>query len=99
VYLNPTLTGASFNSVDTNSAVEFDTAATAVSGGTIVKEFYVPASSSLTAAISADIIAALELLTLGLDIAGSVQDTLVIAGRSTAGGTNTWAQIDWQEYQ
>lgn len=99
VLLNPTLTAASFASVDTNSAVEFDTAATAVSGGTLVKELYVPASSSLTASAAASIIAQLELLSLALNIAGNTQDVLTIAGRSTAGGTNTVAQMDWVEYQ
>ncbi len=99
VYLNATLTGASFASVDTNSAVEFDTAATVVTGGTLVKELYVPANSTLLAAVSSAVSAAMDLITLGLDVAGSVQDTLTIAARSTGGGTNTWAQIDWQEYQ
>jgi len=99
VYLNATLTGASFASVNSSSAVEFDTAATAISGGTLVRELYVPASSSLTSTVSADIVAALELLTLGLDISGSVQDVLTVAGKSTAGGTSTFAQISWQEYQ
>src|SRR6185437_9191416 len=98
VYLNATLTGASFASVNSSSAVEFDTAATAISGGTLVRELYVPASSSLTSTVSADIVAALELLTLGLDISGSVQDVLTVAGKSTAGGTSTFAQISWQEY-
>jgi len=99
VLLNPTLTGASFASVDTNSAVEADTTATAVSGGTLVKELYVPASSSLSSSAAASIISQLELLSLALNIAGNTQDILTIAGRSTAGGTNTVAQMDWVEYQ
>lgn len=99
IYLNPTLTGASFSSVDSNSAVEFDTASTAVSGGTKLREFYVPASTSLTSTITSEVIASMELISIGLDIAGSTQDILVIAARSTAGGTSTWAQIDWQEFQ
>ena len=99
IYLNPTLTGASFNSAGTNSAVEFDTAATALSGGTLLREIYIPGSSSLTASVSAAVSADLELVSLGLDIAGSVQDTLTIAAKSTAGGSATWAQMDWQEFQ
>jgi len=99
LYLNPTLTGASFTSAGTYSAVEYDTTATAVSGGIKLREFYVPASSTLTGVVSDEVIAALELIALGLDIAGSVQDTLVVAARSTAGGTAAWAQVEWQEYQ
>lgn len=99
LYLNPTLTGASFSSVATTSVVEADTTATAISGGTLLKELYLPASSNLTSTIAASISDSIELLTLGLDIAGSTPDILTIAAKSTAGGSNTWAQIEWGEFQ
>lgn len=99
IILNPTLTGASFASAGSNSVVEADSSATAISGGTIIQEFYVPGSSSLVSSISANITSALELLSLGLDIGGSVQDIVCIAAKSVAGGSATWAQISWQEFQ
>ena len=43
---NPTLTGASWAAVDSDSNVEYDVTATAVSGGTIVQSDYVTASGS-----------------------------------------------------
>lgn len=99
IVLNATLTGASFAAVQTNSATEVDIAATALSGGTVVRSFFIPASSSLGSVVSADVVSALELLSLGLDIAGSVQDTLTVACQSTGGGSNTWATANWEEYQ
>lgn len=99
VYLNATLTGASYTSAGTNSAVEFDVTATAVSGGTKLKEFYVPASTASTAAISEAVNGSIDLASLGLDIAGSVQDVLTVAARTTGGGTDTWTAVEWDEYQ
>lgn len=43
---NPTLTGASWNSVPTDSNVQYDVAATAVTGGSIVQTQYVTSSGS-----------------------------------------------------
>lgn len=43
---NPTLTGASWNSVPTDSNVQYDVAATATSGGSIVQTQYVTSSGS-----------------------------------------------------
>lgn len=101
VVLNPTtITGASWASVVNNSAVEFDTAATAITGGTVIFEDYVAASSSLlsgsTAAINNGGLAH-YILTLNID--GTVADTLVIDVRSLGGGTNCTAAIRWEEFQ
>jgi hypothetical protein len=43
---NPTLTGASWSAVPTDSNVEFDVAATATTGGSIVQTDYTTASAS-----------------------------------------------------
>lgn len=99
IVLNPTLTGASYTSADTNSATEYDITATAVSGGTIVKQFYVAASTSLLSSAGTSVATAMRTLVLGLDIAGSVQDVVTVVVQSTAGGTTVFGQIDWQEYQ
>lgn len=99
VYLNATLTGPVWTSAATESAVEFDINATAVTGGTKVGEFYVAADSTFLSTVSKVVSTSLQLITLGLNITGSTQDVLTVAARSTAGGTNTWAQITWEEFQ
>jgi hypothetical protein len=95
VYINATLTGASFTSAGTNSAAEYDVSATAVTGGTLVLETYVDNTGSS----NLDLTELSDNVILGLDIAGSVQDNIVITATSLAGGTSTWAQIGWQEFQ
>lgn len=97
--LNATLTGASFSSADTNSAVEFDIAATAVSGGTIIHQFYVANTGSLLGGSGSTGLSSILDIILGLNIAGGTADILTMTAQSTAGGTNTYGQIGWQEYQ
>jgi hypothetical protein len=46
LFFNSTLTGASWSAVDTDPNVEFDTSATAMTGGTLVQTDYVTASGS-----------------------------------------------------
>ena len=95
VYINATLTGASFSSSGTNSAAEFDVAATAVSGGTLILETYV----DNTGVMVLDLTDLSDNAILGLDIPGSIQDTITVTATSLAGCTTTWAQIGWQEFQ
>lgn len=97
IYLNATLTAASFASVNSNSATEFDTSATALSGGTVIKEFYIPINNVVNITILPNDFP--ERLSLGLNIAANTQDVLTIAARSTGGGSTTWAEISWQEFQ
>lgn len=95
ILLNPTLTGASFASVGTNSAVEVDTAATAVSGGTIIHETYVPGGGKGLSSI----VELLDEAMLGLNIAGSTADILTIAAAKLNGNSDTYGIIGWEEYQ
>lgn len=95
VRLNATLTGAAFASVSSVSAAEFDTAASAVSGGTLVYEIYVDGKGTTPLQL-AEIFAEAS---LGLDVAGTTSDVLTITGQSTAGGTDTFTQIAWHEFQ
>lgn len=97
--LNPTLVGASWTSADTNSAAEYDISATSISGGTVIKQFYVAAGSSLLSFVGSSAISAVRSIILGLDVSGSSQDIVAITALSTAGGTTVFGQIDWQEYQ
>lgn len=93
--LNPTLTGASFSSVNALSCAQTDTSATAVSGGTVVAEFYIPSTSSE----HYDLTDFSETLTLSTNIAGSAGDILTVAAISTAGNSTTWVALQWHEAQ
>lgn len=95
VLYNPTLTGASFTSVNTNSAAEYDTSATAVSGGSILFEGYVPGGGK-----GADnFVNTLQEIVLGLDIAGSVQDIITVTAAKLNGNSDVYAALTWEEYQ
>jgi hypothetical protein len=97
VFLNPTLTSASWTSADTLSSVEYDVSATALTGGTAITEFYVASGSSML--ITSSDLDAISSIILGLNIAGTSQDILTITATSLAGGTNTFGSISWKEYQ
>jgi hypothetical protein len=83
---NPTLTAASWTAVPTDSNVEFDVAATATTGGSIVQTDYVTATGSggtqgLSAATGYNFD-----LQLGATIAG-VSDIYTVAVRTVSGAT------------
>jgi hypothetical protein len=83
---NPTLTAASWTAVPTDSNVEFDVAATATTGGSIVQTDYVTSSGSggtqgLSAATGYNFD-----LQLGATIAG-VSDIYTVAVRTVSGAT------------
>ncbi len=83
---NPTLTGASWSAVPSDSNVEYDVSATATTGGTIVQTDYVTASGSggtqgLSAATGYN-----WDLQLGATIAG-VSDIYTVAVRTVSGAT------------
>jgi hypothetical protein len=83
---NPTLTAASWTAVPTDSNVEFDVAATAITGGSIVQTDYVTSSGSggtqgLSAATGYNFD-----LQLGATIAG-VSDIYTVAVRTVSGAT------------
>lgn len=95
IILNPTLTGSSFASVNSFSAAQVDTSATAYSGGTVVAELYVPSADQATFNLKDYS----KSLTLGLDIAGTTSDILTVAAISLAGASTTWGAIQWEEAQ
>lgn len=85
------LTGAAFASVDPNSLVEFDTAATAIAGGTIYKTGYVAPELNT----QVDPVCRYPFT---LDITGVTQDIItVVATAIPAGVTNTSASLTWEE--
>lgn len=93
--LNPTLTGASFVSVNDFSAVEFDISATAYSGGTIITQGYTTNVTKGGIKITEN----LEQYLLGLNIAGDTADILTIVAASTSNNNITFATISWNEFQ
>ncbi len=99
IYYKPSLTGASFASADADSIVEFDVAATALSGGHIVLSFHVAAASQGSKLLPD--VASKSLMskqTLNLDIAGTTADILTVAATSLTGSTtDVYVSVDWLE--
>jgi hypothetical protein len=88
--LNPTLTGATWAGTSTSGTVEYDTAATAVSGGTELQTGYV--SSRELSELGADAFA----FQLGRTLTG-VSDIVTLAMAATSNNADVLAQIGWQE--
>jgi hypothetical protein len=95
VLLNPTLTGGSWVSADGASTVEFNRDATALTGGSIITEFYIDKDSNERVLLDH----VREQLVLGLNIVGDTADIVTLAIISTSGNTKTYGTISWQEYQ
>jgi hypothetical protein len=88
--LNPTLTGANWAGTSTSGTVEYDTAATALSGGIELQAGYV--SSRELSELGADAFA----FQLGRTLAG-VSDIITLAMAATSNNADVLAQIGWQE--
>jgi hypothetical protein len=96
VVFNGTLTGASFNSVNSQSGMNFDVAATAISGGIIVSSGYIgTAKSSASSLLSTNPILISAPFTL--DFAGTTGDILTIVATSLSGTSNVGVAVDWIE--
>jgi len=95
VILNPTLTGAAFASVDANSLVNFDVAASALTGGRVLESGYAGAGSARAAATRPGISGRVP---LSVNYLGTVGDILTVAA-IRVGATNaaTGAAMDWRE--
>jgi hypothetical protein len=81
---NPTLTGASYNTTDFLH-VDYDVSATAVSGGTIIKQDYVTSTNQGTATL-ASVDGYNFDLQIGVSLAG-VSDVFTVAIRTVSGAT------------
>jgi len=88
--LNPTLTGATWAGTSSSGTVEYDTAATEVSGGTELQTGYV--SSRELSELGADAFA----FQLGRTLAG-VSDIVTLTMAATSNNADVLAQIGWQE--
>jgi hypothetical protein len=88
--LNPTLTGDNWAGTSTSGTVEYDIAATAISGGIELQAGYV--SSRELSELGADAFA----FQLGRTLAG-VSDIVTLAMAATSNNADVLAQIGWQE--
>ena len=96
VVLNPTLTSASWTSAGTDSSVEYDMSATALSGGVVVDEgIFVGSPKGGTANVSSNEVDFSQ--QLGRTIAG-VSDIWCIAAISTSNNDDVVASVSWQEH-
>lgn len=90
VVINGTLTGASFGNT-TSSATEFDTAATAISGGIVIASAFGSASGNRSAGNIIN-----GALTATSNIAGTA-DIVSVVLTALTGNTTAWGSLTWEE--
>jgi len=96
VLSNPTLTGASWQSAGTNSAVEYDLSATAVTGGRVLAAGYLTATTQASQAV--DILKqALFKFQLERNGLTSTPYPITIAIAAAVANDDALATIDWEE--
>ena len=96
IILNPTLTNANWQSAGTDSSVEYDLSATALSGGTTVDQgIFVGAPKGGSASVSSNEVDFSQ--QLGRTIAG-VSDVWCLAAISTSNNDDVAAAVSWQEH-
>lgn len=94
---NATLTGAAFASVGTSSITEFDTAATAIAGGTVLMQGYLSAQNNhdggaLITALTGVIGTAIGSLETG------ASEILTLAARNQSGNASVGTAITFKEF-
>lgn len=93
VFYRPTLTNASWVSVDSNSFMEYDVSATAITGGTLIDD--IPISTSRNVPASKENQLGRTILSLGRT---GTSDILTIACvRTTSTSAATYAAFHWEE--
>lgn len=96
VILNPTLTGASWTSAGTNSSVEYDISATALTGGTVIAQgVFVGSNKGGSVQVGAGDVDFSQ--QLGRTIAG-VSDIWCLAAISTTNNDDAVGVVNWQEH-
>lgn len=89
--LNPTLTGATFAATHARGTVDYDIAATAMSGGSVIKSGYINAGGTITL----DGIDNLN-FQLGRTLAG-VSDVLTLAASGYSNNVKVAATLGWEQ--
>jgi hypothetical protein len=96
IILNPTLTGASWTSADTDSTVEYDISATALSGGKVITQgVFVGSNKGGSAMVTSNEIDFSQ--QLGRTIAG-VSDIWCLAAIATTNNDDAVGIVNWQEH-
>jgi hypothetical protein len=96
VILNPTLTGASWTSAGTDSTVEYDISATALSGGKVITQgVFVGSNKGGSAQVTSNDIDFSQ--QLGRTIAG-VSDIWCLAAIATTTNDDAVGIVNWQEH-
>jgi hypothetical protein len=96
IILNPTLTGASWTSADSDSTVEYDLSATALSGGKVITQgIFVGSNKGGSAQVTANEIDFSQ--QLGRTIAG-VSDIWCLAALGTTNNDDAVGVVNWQEH-
>lgn len=96
VIINPTLTGASWVSAGTDSSVEYDVSATALSGGTVVDQgIFVGSNKGGSASVSSSEVDFSQ--QLGRTISG-VSDIWCLAAIATTNNDDAVGVVTWQEH-
>ena len=96
IILNPTLTGASWISADTDSTVEYDISATALSGGKVITQgIFVGSNKGGSAMVTSNEIDFSQ--QLGRTIAG-VSDIWCLAAIATTNNDDAVGIVNWQEH-
>ncbi len=90
------LTGASFASVDDESVVESDVAATAVTGGIVVRSFLVGATNQANNSGGVDLTGRLP---MSLDLDGANPTNLTVAVTNVGLAASVLGTVSWQEYR
>ena len=96
IILNPTLTDASWTSAGTNSTVEYDISATALSGGTVVDQgIFVGSNKGGSASVSSTDVDFSQQLGRTID---GVSDIWCLAAIATTNNDDAVGVVSWQEH-
>ena len=96
IILNPTLTNDSWNSAGTDSSVEYDIAATALTGGTVIDQgVFVGSNKGGSATITSTEVDFAQ--QLGRTLAG-VSDIWCLAAIATSNNDDAIGVVTWQEH-
>ena len=95
IYINPSLTGASWASAGSSSATEYDISATAISGGTRVASGFVVMSGGITEVVGRENL--LGRLGLEFDTTTNIGDIMTIFITPFAGNVSASSCIQWRK--
>lgn len=97
IVIDGTLTGASFASVSTNSVAEYDTAATAITGGGTILSGYVSSGGSIRSSAVANVDGRSPLILSKIDALTARQIPVSLVCTSFSGSVTMAGAFDWHE--